>query len=285
MRVNHVMDDPAEQEHYVIAACYPLVCRNKSTQSIYIDAVLDRIGSYRLDVTLPDEARARIREIIQSRDRDRVGLELDATLARFEPPTQERPQLQVTFEHWLNKGVAALRQGDDDFVGFLKEFDRWMVAQSQRSSDDSTRTFLNMFAYEAKAAFYLCYANAWIDLIPWLKEQRGLDLVSERFLRFWQYQNQPSTGQDGRIRRDVFSGQVLALHPLSGFFMKDEALCAVAGRFFASSEHDTIMQTGKADDDPTYWDFVGALLNAGNSIGWPAINWRTGEARAAILEH
>ena len=127
MRVNHVMDDPAEQEHYVIAACYPLVCRNKSTQSIYIDAVLDRIGSYRLDVTLPDEARARIREIIQSRDRDRVGLELDATLARFEPPTQERPQLQVTFEHWLNKGVAALRQGDDDFVGFLKEFDRWMV--------------------------------------------------------------------------------------------------------------------------------------------------------------
>ena len=135
-------------------------------------------------------------------------------------------------------------------------------AQSQRSSDDSTRTFLNMFAYEAKAAFYLCYANAWIDLIPWLKEQRGLDLVSERFLRFWQYQNQPSTGQDGRIRRDVFSGQVLALHPLSGFFMKDEALCAVAGRFFASSEHDTIMQTGKADDDPTYWDFVGALLDA-----------------------
>ncbi len=78
--------------------------------------------------------------------------------------------------------------------------------------------FVNLFSYECKVSFFTCYANAWVDLIPWLRKHRGLDKVSERFLRFWHNQNPSTGGADGR---DAFNGQVLALHPLSGFFMKD----------------------------------------------------------------
>src|SRR5262249_23571423 len=120
---------------------------------------------------------------------------------------------------------------------------------------------------------YTCYANAWVDIIPCLQKDHGLDPVSERFLRLWHHQNQaieiphgrtaggiyyPThvrydfflAGADGQVipKRiclptervgpthvpDVFSGQILSLHPLSGFFMKDPALCAVAGAIFAS---------------------------------------------------
>ena len=61
--------------------------------------------------------------------------------------------------------------------------------------------------------------------------------------------------------RDVFSGQVLALHPLSGFFMNDPGLMAVAGRFFACDAFDRVM-AGRPGDCPEYWAFVGAVLDA-----------------------
>ena len=68
--------------------------------------------------------------------------------------------------------------------------------------------------------------------------------------------------------RDVFSGQVLALHPLSGFFMNDPGLMAVAGRFFACDAFDRVM-AGRPGDCPEYWAFVGAVLDAAGMYGWP----------------
>jgi hypothetical protein len=163
------------------------------------------------------------------------------------------------------------------------------------------RHFLNLFGYECKAAFYTCYANAWVGLIPWLRANRGLDPLSERFLRFWHNQNQPVEAPHGqtpggilypthrgllvaeadgngglvcrslRTRtehigpthvRDVFSGQVLSLHPLSAFFMKDPGLCAIAGRFFTSAAYDLVLGRGQATLCGPYWDLIGAILSA-----------------------
>src|SRR5262249_35008521 len=89
-----------------------------------------------------------------------------------------------------------------------------------------------------------------------------LDPVSERFLRFWHMQNQPVELPDGRVLPDVFSGQVLSLHPLSGFFMKDSSLCAIAGRFFGSEAHDRALRGGDGKGCPEYWALIGAILSA-----------------------
>src|SRR5262249_28247822 len=120
----------------------------------------------------------------------------------------------------------------------------------------------DLFSYECKVSFYRCFANVWVDLIPWLRENRDLDEVSERFLRVWHMQNQPIEQPDGRVIPDVFGGQVLSLHPLSGFFMKDPALCTIAGRFFLSDAYERAMVQGRAEDCAEYWEFVGAILTA-----------------------
>ena len=63
---------------------------------------------------------------------------------------------------------------------------------------------------------------------------------------------------------DVFTGQVLGLHPLSGFFMKDPALCAIAGRFLTCERYDEVMKEGRSENCPQYWDLIGAVLSAAN---------------------
>jgi hypothetical protein len=68
----------------------------------------------------------------------------------------------------------------------------WLKKLRKRGGQDRTRLFINMFSYECKVSFYLCYACAWLGLIPWLVANQGLDPMTERFLRFWHYQNQPT---------------------------------------------------------------------------------------------
>jgi hypothetical protein len=302
MREMRLHDDLEQQVHYVLAVCYGLVGRSKAFQHVYRDAYLAPESVRVQSASLPDAERQRVKEVIRSHDRFRVQEELDTTLGRFEPPRRVLPLLQEACRHWVGRGVDLLRREDN--VGlekFLKEVKHWMARCRRKGGHVWARNYLNWFGYECKAAFHTCYANAWVGLIPWLREHRGLDPVSERFLRFWHNQNQPvevAHGQtpggilyptrqevvvaaaDGKGRRsarrlrlrterigashvrDVFSGQVLSLHPLSGFFMKDPALCAIAGRFFATPAHDLALHQGGVELCGSYWDLVGAILTA-----------------------
>src|SRR4029453_11087205 len=60
----------------------------------------------------------------------------------------------------------------------------------------------------------------------------------------------------------VFRGQILALHPLSEFFMKVPTLRSIAGTYFSSDEPVRVCRRGRTDDCPKYWDVVGAILEA-----------------------
>jgi hypothetical protein len=299
VRLQHDLD---QQIHYVLAVCYALFGRCKSLQGLYHDAYLAP-NSVRVDAaSLPDDVRQRIQEVVHSRDRFQVQQELDTTLGRFESPAKVMPLLQEACRRWVGKGVSLLRrQGNDGLEQFLQEVDGWMAKYRKKGGHRWVRHFLNLFAYESKAAFSTCYANAWVGLIPWLCEHRALDPLSERFLRVWHNQNQPieiphgqtpggilyptrqgvlvaaadskgrpvthclqmQTEQIGPTHvRDVFNGQVLSLHPLSGFFMKDPSLCAIAGRFFASTAYDLALGCGQTELGGAYWDLVGAILSA-----------------------
>lgn len=293
-------DDLDQQTHFITAACYPLVTGRKSLQDIYRDAYLSpRV--VQAAIPLPKRVHLHIQDIVAGRDRFRIQEELDQVLGRFDPPSRVLPLLQEAFRHWVGKGVVLLRQqGSEGLEQFLHEADYWLCKYRKRSGL-WVRHFINLFAYECKVSFYRCYANAWVDLIPWLRRHRGLDTISERFLRFWHNQNQPievphgqtlggiaypthgraTVIQQGRgnqpVRRsiiwetphvgpthvrDVFSGQVLSLHPLSAFFMQDPQALAAAGRFFTSDDYDNLMVRQMPGAAPEYWKLVGAILTA-----------------------
>lgn len=300
MRALGLANDLEQQIHYVTALCYAEVCNRKSLQEIYRDAYLAPRAA-KLDHPLPRGVSTRIRDIVTSQDRFRVQEELDGVLGGFEPPGRVLPLLQEAFRRWVGKGVVLMRErGNEGLKQFLGEVNYWLSTYRKRSGR-WVRHFINLFAYEAKVSFYRCYANAWIKLIPWLGKNHSLDQVSERFLRFWHHQNQPieiphgrtiggiyypthgratvvERGRDGRAVprsltwknpqvgpthvQDVFRGQVLSLHPLSGFFMQDPKACAIAGKFFTSDRYEDVMVRGNVKSCPEYWDLIGAILAA-----------------------
>lgn len=159
MQAGGLGNDLEQQTYLVTAMCYPLVCRSKGMQDVYRDAFL---AANLVDVgadALPDKVRRRIRRIIHSRDRFAVQRELEATLGRFEPPVRAVPVLQEAFRCWVGKGVTLLRQqGIAGLEQFLAEADYWLAKYRKRSGR-WVRHFINLLAYEAKVAFYRCYAN------------------------------------------------------------------------------------------------------------------------------
>lgn len=199
---------------------------------------------------------------MQGRDRRGIQAELDHVLGAWTMPPAEEPAVRQAIDGILEHGTGLVRDhGAAGLEQFLGQFDAWAAKTRRTGGQPFRRRLLDGLSYLNKASFYLCYSNAWIDLIPWLRQHRGLDAVSERFLRFWHLQNQPVERPDGTYAADVFRGQVLALHPLSGFFMKDPGLCPIAGRFFAADAYDQVFHHGQAET-PAYWDLIGAILTA-----------------------
>jgi hypothetical protein len=249
--------------HLILATSYALVSRGNALQHVYRDAHLAPDSTRPAEQSLPDPVRGRIRAAVQSREAARVRGVLDELLDRAEVPVAEATAMDQTFDLLLHHGVELVRQkGVAGLAELLGRFDAWCAKRRKKGGQGWLRCFLDLFAYECKVSFYRCYANVWVDLIPWLREHRALDEASERFLRLWHMQNQPMELPDRRVLPDVFGGQVLSLHPLSGFFMKDTGLRAIAGRFFLSQAYEQAIVHGHPEDCAEYWDLVGAILTA-----------------------
>jgi hypothetical protein len=268
--------------------------RKGTYKKIYSDAYLGKVAERCKLMDHPDGIRHQVQDVVASRDSALVRQEMDRALGWQEPsPAQERAFLRK-YESITKAGAAAwFQHGEAGVTQFLKEVQQFFSSGRKRGGRPMLRNYIDLMAYEAKVAFYLCYSNAWVDLIPWLKEHRGLDELSERFLRFWHYQNQPVELPPGRtpsglllpahVRvpfaanapilleledavpqalRPVLCGQVLGLHPLSQFFMVDATLRSIAGKYFSSDEPDRVQRSGRSNDCPLYWDLVGAILEA-----------------------
>ena len=191
--------DLEQQIGLVLARCHEVFLRDKGPQAVYRDAHPREGRTREFATSLDDEVRVRIGRVVASRDRAAVAAELDRTLGRSGPPDRELPAFRRAFEHWVGRGVVAFRlRGEDGLVRFLGEVAEWSARYRRKGGHPRVRLFVNLFAYEAKVAFYRCYANAWVDLIPWIAGRRGLDTMSERFLRVWHNQNQPVEVPAGR---------------------------------------------------------------------------------------
>jgi hypothetical protein len=294
-------NDWEQQRHLVMAVCYALVNRSKSLQDVYLDA-LPRPDSIDPDLlSIPQEVQERIRDVINRRDREGVKQELDRALLIYHPSREDLVGFEAAFRTWADRGVNGYRaSGEKGVVEWLGQVNYWLRKYRKRCPP-RVRAFINFFSYQAKTSFYVCYANFWAHLIPWLQEHHNLDELSTRFLSLWHNQNQPIEIPEGRTSRgiwyptrrgqvllfprpdgtvringrvvrlprigpeaihDVFSGQILALHPLTWCLFADAALCEVAGRFFSSSEYEVISRGGDSENCPNYWELIGAILTA-----------------------
>lgn len=258
MRASGWHRDPDQLDHLLLATSYAVLSGSKAVHQVFRDAHLAPGATRPTTEALTDTVRRRIRKAVAGRDRARVGGELDAIFDAPAPLSAgDAVVMRQTLDGLLAHGRDLVR--DHDVEGarqFVGKVDGWVSTKRKKGNQGRPRDFLNRFSYECKVAFYTCFSNAWIDIIPVLRRDHRLDPVSERFLRFWHMQNQPA-------ETDVFRGQVLSLHPLSGFLMKDPALLTVAGRFFGTPAHARVFERGEADV-AEYWNLVGAILTAGH---------------------
>jgi hypothetical protein len=288
-----------EQIHFLLANVYPLICKTKRLQHVCRDAFLESEALEQTTSSLADEDRDRINSIVRSQDRSQVKQEMDSILGRCEPAREGSPAHRAFTLWARKGVYLWQTNGREGLHEFLERVRHWLEKYRRTGRTAAgLRHFINLFGYEVKIRFYTCFANAWVAIIPFLEKHHDLDPISARFLRFWHNQNRAieipegqtasgiwcskpnslaicETGPGGQktVRHhpiptkriepthlpDVFSGQVLSLHPLSGFFMMDPVLCDVAGQFFAAPNYDQISANG----GPEYWRLIGAILTAG----------------------
>jgi hypothetical protein len=90
------------------------------------------------------------------------------------------PPIRQTFEGILQHGIDLVqRNGNGGLKAFLGRLDAWIAKLCKKGDRGWRRSLLDLLFYQCKVSFYRGYANAWISLIPWLRENRGLDLASE----------------------------------------------------------------------------------------------------------
>jgi hypothetical protein len=275
--------DPTSREHLFLARSYSLVSKQKSLQHVVRDAYLPPAFDWQ-QISLPDEDKQRIDRVVQSHDRSELKREIDRALGLAVLTYNDWRDLSFAFAGIMDHVTKTMHQ--DGFEGLVTsegKLEAYFTKWRKRGDAPFMRMLIDQLAYACKASFNLTYWNLWLSLIPWLRRHKGLDPTSERFLRLWHRQNQhdelanrpsliiknktagPMLAEPGvHYLPDVFSGQILSLHPLSAIIMKDPALLEIVGRFVASPQYDCVARTRQADDCPLYWEFIGAILTAAN---------------------
>ena len=266
-----LQDDPDNQITRAMAELFPLMNTAKATQDVFLDAHLGPTTGAR-DVSLSADAHRRLRALVNRRDPAAVRARVGQLFVGELPPADRMPNYQEAYRRWAVNAVVALRRGGvDQLQSFVaREMSKQIAVYRKRGDDPEPRRFVNMVVYEAKAAFYRCYANAWIDLVPGLTSAFNLNPASARFMGLWH-----GLG-DHDSRLDMFWGQILALHPLSRFVM------GRAEHRFAIGEWLTLAQQGEKTTHPPEWGsaaYRGALTAVLAAAAEYTLAWQGQHAR------
>jgi hypothetical protein len=275
----------------VLAESFPLVNTARSLQDVYLDAHLHETADREIFIdpdsrrrqpsertySLPEEETRRLYALARRRDAAQVRAELEALFLGTLPSQAELPAFQRAFQVWTGNGIVALKNGGRDALRSYihAELRPWLNRYRRRGGDDRTRLFLKMFSYECKVAFYLCYANAWIGLVSRLVHHHGLDPLSARFLQIWHHQNQPIEDPASPTggHRDVFCGQILALHPLCGIILSDPGHRQTIGAWISHPDFEALHQQDRVGTCPAYWEMVATILIAAHEYSYSRQRW------------
>jgi len=272
----------------VLAECYPLVNTARSVQDVYVDAHLHPSADREYSLIdegeirhrysertylLPDDECDRLRDVARSRNVDRIREELEGLFLGDLPPRDEMPVYREAARAWIGNGIVALRaNGREGLVQYTGTVDEWIRKLRRRGGLGRVRLFLNMFAYQCKAAFYLCYASAWVGILHWLAQNREQDVLGTRFMRLWHNQNQAPEDERG-VSRDAFCGQVLALHPLSAIVLTAPEHLAMIGRWIGHPDYEQLMARNEVGTCEEYWGLVATILIAAHEYEHSRSRW------------
>ncbi len=254
--------DPSQIRHLLVSNCYRLFGNNKSMQNVYRDAFLASPRSPTAQRQNDDVEFARQPANAPPLDRNSVAAALGGMLGGnlLTATGIEMQSVRRILDPLVADGISEFqKRGDRRIRDFVEVVETWSRTVRKRGGNPEERLALNHFEYTSKVSFFLCYANAWIHILNRLNEL-GVDDLSRKFMRFWHWQNQPLEHLDNRFEWDVFGGQVLALHPLSGFFMADPNVLAAAGAFLETVSDEEIDE--RLHNTEVYWEFVHAILFA-----------------------
>ncbi len=238
----------------VLAELYPYVARDRGPQRVFSDALL-KPGAYggEREYSLPAAEWRRLLKVCRAQDPAAIDREARSLLIDNQPSADEMPDYQKACQAWVGNGIAALRRGG---VGALRgyaqsDMTEWIRRYRRRGKLVRVRLFIDMLSAEAAAAFRVCYANAWAQIIATLVAKGLLDPLGERLHRFW---HNVVRVED----RDLFAGLVPALHPLSE-------------RIFRSSDYREALRawlhsaSARGVDNwecPEFWDVFAVILAA-----------------------
>lgn len=288
-------DDFDNQVNLVLAEIYTLINTSRAMQNVFLDAQLWKPKDESLpsnksqqsgekEHSLPAAEISRLRQIVDSRNVIEVQNELEQLFLGDQPEEHTRPQFNEEFQNWVLEPLKIFRNGGrqklHDYIhGELKNK---ISKLRKRGNNSDARLFLNMFSYECKVAFYLCYASAWAFILPRLKQYDGLNELSVRFMRMWHHQNQ-SGEIEGKIYH-IFSGQVLSLHPLSAFVLNDSTALSVIGNWVGHPEYQHLIESNQVADSPEYWEVVLIILIAANEYKQSHQKWDESRGKNELVD-
>lgn len=290
-------DLPDNEATLTLAECYPLINTSKGMQDVYLDAHLhpqadreyvrdDRSASgspfTERTYSLPDDERARLKAIAHTRDLSRLRQELDRVFLGWIPTPDILPAYQEAAQAWIGNGIVALRNGGRAALSdYTKTIDEWIQKYRRRGGQQHVRHFVNIFSYECKVAFYLCYTSAWVAILDHLVQNHLTDVTGMRLMSMWHNQNRTDVDEQGRPN-DVFRGQVLALHPLSGIVQTSSDHLSVLGKWLNHPDYDELVATGRVGECPEYWDVVATILIAAHEYRASHKQWDLTRGKKAV---
>tara|TARA_R110002111_G_scaffold245530_1_gene307925 strand:+ start:693 stop:2042 length:1350 start_codon:yes stop_codon:yes gene_type:complete len=293
-------DDVYNQENLILAEIYSLINTSRAMQNVFLDAHLHKSAgrkpkyespplhesqqSGKRDNSLPEEEILRLRQIVESRKVIEVQNELKQLFLGDQPEENERPQFAEKYNSWIKEPLHVLRTGGRQALQeyIQSELKQKISKHRKRGSNADSRLFLNMFSYESKVAFYLCYANAWAFILPILEQYYGLNELSIRFMKMWHHQNQ-SVLIDGIIHH-IFWGQVLSLHPLSALVLNDSAALSVIGNWVGNPEYQHLIESNQVANSKEYWEVVLIILIAANEYKQSHQKWDESRGKNELVD-
>jgi hypothetical protein len=287
-------DDPADLFTGVMAETYRLFTTSRALQDVYADAY----GSKLIDreFSLPEYESVRLKKLGHEAGAGAVRRELEHLFLGKLPEPVVLGRCAEAAHRWVVNGAAALRAGG--VAGLRRwvdgELAPWVRRFRKRGGNGggggaAARTFLNLFSHEAKAQFHRCVANAWVGIVPWLREHAELDLAGERLICFMNALNRPGLDEDGDgdgngngngngdgdrevvaacadagVRRGTLCGELLSLHPVSRYVLAQDGLRQVLGKWLLHPDYESLTAAGPAAVGacPEYRNAVTAILIA-----------------------
>lgn len=177
VRLSGQQHEPKVIQIYLLALCYLLLARVKGQFRLYCDAI-PRSRRYYDAPSLDD---CRLSDVTSTN----VGTHLH-TILDGDPGSDDEQQYARMLIGWLlSWGTAKfMSEGNEGLNEFLGKIQSWNASRRRRSHGLLTTGLLDELAFSSKMAFYQCYANAWVVLIPKLAEH-GLAPASQSFLYCW----------------------------------------------------------------------------------------------------